>query len=1393
MKTFPIKETINIICYFLLVQTALLSTLTFSQDVEDDERQVVIADTPNRTITLISTIQGFGTVSPLVGETVTVEAVVVGDFQVDGNTNNNSARQGTIQRNLFGFFLQEEDSDSDDDPQTSEGIFVNIESGITSLDVSIGNIVQVTGLVEEYFGETRLMGISAVRIIGTATVLPTPAYISLPSPAIAVDGNGKYVPDLERYEGMRVFFPGTLTINEQRNLERFNEVTLIQGGRPVQFTQKNYPDPLAYEESLVAVGNRQIIYDDGLNQQNIGMNNLDGFGPTYNTKTAKRMGDTIRGLSGILSYQWAGNAASGATWRVRSAIDGENTFTPSINPRPLSSPLTVVGGSEYTLVSANLMNYFVTLDTDGSLTANGMQPRGANTFQELGRQTTKVVSALLALDADIFGFTEVENDFDDDSVGNALKFLVSVLNGALGGEVYDWVNPGRQYVDSSDAISTAFMYKTSSFVIEENTTVAILNDATIGSLGLNFGNAVFDGSGTNRAGLATTFSAVDGSGCVTIALNHFKSKGSPSDVPGNQDKGDGVGNNNALRLQAAESVVAWLESNPTGSDCPSKVIMGDLNSYAKEDPINYIVESGYSNLEEAFMDDEAYSFLFDGAVGTLDYVLANDAFFDVIDDVRTPHYNSDETDAIDYNSEYGRDLSIFDQDVPYRFADHDPVVVGFSFMSKDSENTTVSPTSTPTSLPESSTISPTVLESEVATNMTTVITLISQIQGPGKESPLVGKNVTVEAVVIADFQDGDEDTTRNLGGFFLQEEDGDADNDPNTSEGIFVLEEKGQLTDVEIGDLVQVSGIVQEFYGETRIVLVSAITIVRSGSPLPTPATITLPARNVVEDRNGALVPDLEAYEGMLVKFNETLTINSQDNLDRFNEIGLIQGDLPFHFTQKNRPGVDEYEEYRRNIGARRIVYDDGTNEQNVAIAYLDGFGPMYDTDNAKRIGDMTQALNGVLCYQWAGATSSDSTWRVRSAKSGVNKFQSSSNNERPPVKVPVLVESSLKIVSLNTFDYFVTLDDGESTTAIGKKPSGANNQEEFDRQTQKLVTTLVSLDADIVGLLAVENDFSEDESGGNALNYLISALNQAIGENSYDWVRPGNRFVDSSDASSSAFIFKKNSFSIEPGSQPVILNDSGLKELGLDFDNPVFDGENTNQAALASTFLSRDGACITLALNNWKFDDSVAAGDGNEDQRDGAGMNNGIRLQAAKGVDVWLNSNPTGSNCSLKGIIGSLNSYAKETPVTYLEGQRYFNVDAIFTGEDVYNSVRGGRLGTLDYALVNEELFFSISDATTLHYCSNEASAIDYHTDFGRNPTIFDGSVPYRYSNTDPVIFFLKDRQNQLTVEVPTISIRDPTAANDGDADADDSAANMSHPWLFSAIVAVAMVNMLL
>jgi Ca2+-binding RTX toxin-like protein len=107
------------------------------------------------------------------------------------------------------------------------------------------------------------------------------------------------------------------------------------------------------------------------------------------------------------------------------------------------------------------------------------------------------------------------------------------------------------------------------------------------------------------------------------------------------------------------------------------------------------------------------------------------------------------------------------------------------------------------------------------------ITKISAIQGSGNISPLLGEIVLIEAIATEDFQG-----INGLGGFFVQEEDSDIDSDPNTSEAIFINDGNYPAIDINVGDLVRITGTVTEADGLTQLTNPN-ITIISSGNPLP--------------------------------------------------------------------------------------------------------------------------------------------------------------------------------------------------------------------------------------------------------------------------------------------------------------------------------------------------------------------------------------------------------------------------------------------------------------------------------------------------------------------------------------------------------------------------------
>jgi len=230
------------------------------------------------------------------------------------------------------------------------------------------------------------------------------------------------------------------------------------------------------------------------------------------------------------------------------------------------------------VASFNVLNYFKTIDNRGSIcgSAGAQDCRGADTALEFERQRDKIISALAVMDADVVGLIEIENHFEDIPTAN----LVGGLNAVMGVGTYNYITTGAI---GTDAIRVALIYKPAA--ITPLGAYAIL-DSSVDSRFLD---------NYNRPTLAQSFQDNFSGEIFTVAVNHLKSKGSSCDAISDPDTGDGSGNCSLTRKAAAEALVDWLESNPSGSGDADLLIIGDLNSYDKEDPIDAI-KSGSDDL-----------------------------------------------------------------------------------------------------------------------------------------------------------------------------------------------------------------------------------------------------------------------------------------------------------------------------------------------------------------------------------------------------------------------------------------------------------------------------------------------------------------------------------------------------------------------------------------------------------------------------------------------------------------------------------------------------------------------------------------------------------------------------------------------------------------------------
>lgn len=577
--------------------------------------------------------------------------------------------------------------------------------------------------------------------------------------------------------------------------------------------------------------------------------------------------------------------------------------------------------------------------------------------------------------------------------------------------------------------------------------------------------------------------------------------------------------------------------------------------------------------------------------------------------------------------------------------------------------------------------------------------LISAVQGNGATSPLVDTVVTIEGVVVGDFQTG-AGANGDMNGFFLQEEDADADNDASTSEGIFVFGVTTALATVNNGDIVRVTGTVQEFSAfsqplgtRTQLTSVTEAVVLSTGNPLPTQAVI-IPENPL---------NSLERFEGMSVSFSGPITVSALPNLDRFGEMSLIWGPRPAQFTDINAPDVAQSTAYLNDIFGRSILLDDGADTQGPdPIIYPDG---QLNASDELRTGDTVSNLAGILDYAF-------NSFRIRQ-NGTVPVF----TNANPRPASPPAVAGSLRIASFNVLNFFVTTRDQGNVCGplLDGGCRGADNADEYGRQLSKLTAALSKLDADIIGLQELENT-----SNVLPLQALVSALNSELGANTYSAVDTG---VYGDDAIRQGLLYKPAR--VAPIGSFAILDRNFSGSVGA-YDDAF------NRPTLLQTFEeAASGERFSVAVVHLKSKGFACDSLGDPDTGDGQGNCAVTRTNAAILIREWIATDPTNSNDLDHLILGDFNAYAKEDPITTLESAGY-------TRETTdYSFVFAGQAGALDHILASPGFGAFVTGQGSWHINADEADAIDYNNDtagFPRPAGLFSADE-FRSSDHDPVL----------------------------------------------------------
>ena len=594
------------------------------------------------------------------------------------------------------------------------------------------------------------------------------------------------------------------------------------------------------------------------------------------------------------------------------------------------------------------------------------------------------------------------------------------------------------------------------------------------------------------------------------------------------------------------------------------------------------------------------------------------------------------------------------------------------------------------------------------------LTTINEIQGAGSQTPISGQSVITRGVVTADFTSGGASgipSNQGMRGFFIEAIAQDRDSNPLTSEGVFVFDGGGTFAG-EIGDLVQVAGTAGEFSEVTQL---TASNHEVCDDSVTLPASAGLPLPTAPANRAAAFEP----LESMRVKHPE-LTVIEFFQVERFGELRLSSSGVQQTPTNVHLPGSAAANDLVAANAAANIVLDDGRTGQNLNRLDREDLLPYVEAGGTLRIGDQLRNHDAILHFGFG-------VWRLQPIDIDAITAELAANRTRPRPESPPEVGGTMKVASFNVLNYF----NGNGQGGGFPTTRGATTPSELARQTEKLVDAITRLDADVYGLIEIENDGGEFQ----ATSTLVDALNAEVGKNIYDFVNTG---VFGSDEIKQAFVYNRKT--VKPVGKFATLTSE---------DDPRFDDTRSRPALAQSFDRKREGVNVTVVVNHFKSKSQSELTDPTDpdfDQGDGQGFWNHTRTQSALALADWLDTNPTDVKQSFGAlIIGDLNAYGREDPIRALEDAEYEDQLVRFTDGIPYTFTFDGQQGTLDTALARDRLAKRVTGAAVWHINADEVPAIDYQESVGvsfnqrfRTAQIaeayYDPSA-FRSSDHDPVV----------------------------------------------------------
>lgn len=559
---------------------------------------VVAADT----VTIMQ-VQGSGDVSPLVGQTVTTSGVVTASQQ-------EKPTQGT------GFYLQ--DANGDDDPATSDGVFV-FEGKNHPVTVRAGDLVTVTGKVTEFRGLTEITvtpSATTVQVTGHTETLPAP--VALNPPMKTADG----LRSLEALEGMVVRMPDGAPVVGPTN--QFHEFTVVNP----------------------ALGVSRVFQKDA---ETTGVGAIVEVGDQGGFSVNVKVGDTVSGIVGPLSYAFG-------VYRVDPTQALIVTPGPD-NAQPVGAN---VGVDEFTLGAFNIENFFDPVLGPGD--DKDSTPSQALYKKRLAKASTAIATQLNA--PTLLGIEEAEN--------------LTVLNDILAQPALASVPYRAVQLPGLDprGINVALLYRTDrASVVGDPVTFnecVTLNDKAYPPRDNPYGAQDYCTTPDGKAGnwlfprpplvVHLAVRRADGAGGsqpLVVIVNHLKSK-TGSDPENN--------NYTTRRTREAEALARYVDGLVQGGDA-NVAVVGDLNDFPGTPPLDALTKGRTPGSTLRAVVTEAnppYTYVFSGQSEILDHILLTSGLATSFTGIEVGHFDAD------YPEELSKDGT-----KPNRLSDHDPPLARF--------------------------------------------------------------------------------------------------------------------------------------------------------------------------------------------------------------------------------------------------------------------------------------------------------------------------------------------------------------------------------------------------------------------------------------------------------------------------------------------------------------------------------------------------------------------------------------------------------------------------------------------------------------------------------------------------------------------------------------------